>query len=550
MNINIDISNTLIGSYSLNAIYSKVQIIFSGIPEEWQGNRIYATFVQDNLDPTVEVIDNAVSVPLEILKTGTDFYVSVYSIAYGSSQVSEPSLPILITVDTTKSSDINVEELIKTIMQHNATIRSLSEVALTGSYESLKDIPEFAKIAMSGSYNDIIDKIILPGSSEKGWQSADAKEAISESSVAIGPGSIAGCRGYYIKSVDLTNKRIYLSLKQTQPIISETDYTDTSFETPDYEIGNEFVTVNHSHYYSLGVTIKSVNYNVIEYDDPDGVGIGYKTMRTMAAEDRDPHDFSFFVPSQPDIGEKILKPGGFAAGYNVYVPSKFGFGGGWGSVVFGNYGVALGRLCMSSGSAFSAGHLSWALENEAVAIGAGLVALKSSQTVLGRYNRLDKTLAYMLGNGTSDTKRSNCHEIKPNGMAWYANKIKIGGNSINDKNALDVATEKYVNEQSEIAGGVGKWSLTSRIDGVSAGFKISFLYPVDFTSWHVYLDGKDISGALLPDKVFVTAPLIFNDLSKITITLDNNGTELLSMRMNNVVKNDHIQIGNLLVKED
>ena len=258
ININIDISNTLIGSYSLNAIYSKVQIIFSGIPEEWQGNRIYATFVQDNLDPTVEVIDNVVSVPSEILKTGTDFYVSVYAIAYGSSQVSEPSSPILITVDTTKSSDINVEELIKTIMQHNATIRSLSEVALTGSYNSLKDTPSFANLA----------------------------------------------------------------------------------------------------------------------------------------------------------------------------------------------------------------------------------------------------------------------------------------------------TEKYVNEKFKISGGVGKWSLTSRIDGVSAGFKILFLYPVDFTAWHVYLEGKDISGALPPNKMFTTAPLIFNDLSKITITLDNNGTELLSMRMNNVIKNDNIQIGNLLVKED
>lgn len=547
MNINIDISNTLIGSYSLNAVYSKVQIIFSGIPEEWQGNRIYATFVQDNLDPTVEVIDNAVSVPLEILKTGTDFYVSVYSIAYGSSQVSEPSSPILITVDTTKSSDINVEELIKTIMQHNATIRSLSEVALTGSYNNLKDIPNFAKVAMSGSYLDLIDKLILSGSSKNSIQSFNAKEAIGEGSIALGPGAVAGCRGYYIKSVDINAKKIYLTDTQTQPVISEDDNTDESFESPKYEIGQEFVTVNSNHYFSKDAIIKSVYHNVIEYE---GAGIGYKSFVAMAKSERDPHDFSFFVPKQPTIGCAVIKPGGFAAGYEVLVPSKYGFGAGYRSIVFGNYGVALGRMCMSGGSAFSAGQECYAIANESLAIGLRLWALLSGQSVFGKYNKLSTTLAHMIGNGSSDSKRSNCHELKFDGTGWYAKKLRVGGSGVDDENALDVATEKYVNEKSEIAGGVGKWSLTSRIDGVSAGFKISFLYPVDFTSWHVYLEGKDISGALPPNKTFITAPLIFNDLSKITITLDNNGTELLSMRMNNIVKNNNIQIGNLLVKED
>ncbi|MBQ6894080.1 MAG: hypothetical protein IJN40_01135 [Clostridia bacterium] len=162
MNINIDISNTLIGSYSLNAVYSKVQIKFSGIPEEWQGNRIYATFVQDNLDPTVEVIDNTVSVPSEILKTGTDFYVSVYSIAYGSSQVSEPSSPILITVDTTKSSEIDLIELIKSIVNLRSKLEAiiLNKVdKVDGMGLSSNDFTDADKLTLTDTRSDM-DKMI------------------------------------------------------------------------------------------------------------------------------------------------------------------------------------------------------------------------------------------------------------------------------------------------------------------------------------------------------------------------------------------------------
>lgn len=124
--ININISDTSIGSYALDGIYNELQIIFSGMPESWEGNRIYATFVQDNLNPTVEVIDNIVLVPTEILKTATDFYVSVYAIAYGSSQVSEPSVPILIKVNTIESNELDIQKLAEVIVKLNSQIAALA----------------------------------------------------------------------------------------------------------------------------------------------------------------------------------------------------------------------------------------------------------------------------------------------------------------------------------------------------------------------------------------------------------------------------------------
>ena len=97
---------------------------------------------------------------------------------------------------------------------------------------------------------------------------------------------------------------------------------------------------------------------------------------------------------------------------------------------------------------------------------------------------------------------------------------------------------------------IGTYAMKELIKGITTELSVSLHCPVDFTSWHVYLEGKDISGALSPDKAFITAPLIFEDLSKIKVTLKTDGTEILSMRMNNVYKNDHIQFGNLLIEEN
>lgn len=530
--LNIDISNTSIAAYSLDGACSEVTLSFSGIRESWQAKLVYATFVQDDLNPTVQVVDGSVEVPSEILENNTDFYVGLYAMTEGETQIEEPTVPVLVMIRATESSEINVEQLIKTIMLMKATINSLSDVAI------------------SGSYDDLLDKLIFTGSGNGSCQSANAGEAIADNSIALGPGTVSGVRGYYIKSVDLTAKKIYLTKTQTQPVMSTADNTDVTFETPAYEIGQEFVTVNSMHYWPINVTIKSVNHNVIEYDDPDGNGIGYTSFAVMAEAARDPHDFSFFVPMQPTIGGTSLKPGGVGIGYEVYVLSKYGFGGGYKCIVFGNYGTALGRGNRAGGSALAGGQDCWALANQSIALGLRLRAIADSQSVLGRHNRPDKTLAHMIGNGKSDVNRSNCHEVTWDGKAWYADKIYMGGASIHDPDAKVAATEEYVNIKSETAGGAGRWSLTPYIDGVSAGLKISLLYPIDYTVWRVWLEDKDISGELQPNNSFITAPLIFEDATKVKITLESDGVELLALSLNNVYKNDNIQIGNLLIKEE
>lgn len=155
--LNIDISNTSVASYALDGAYNEVTLAFSGIPESWETKLVYATFIQDDLNPTVQIVDGSVAVPSEILASNTDFYVGLYAMTEGATQVEEPTTPVLVVVSATESSEIDVEQLIKTIMKLGATINSLSDVAISGSYEDLADTPALSAVATSGSYADLTD---------------------------------------------------------------------------------------------------------------------------------------------------------------------------------------------------------------------------------------------------------------------------------------------------------------------------------------------------------------------------------------------------------
>ena len=61
--------------------------------------------------------------------------------------------------------------------------------------------------------------------------------------------------------------------------------------------------------------------------------------------------------------------------------------------------------------------------------GQGNKAYKSNQFVRGRYNQPDQNENYLdiVGNGTSDTKRSNAYTLSKEGVGWFAKGLKIGG---------------------------------------------------------------------------------------------------------------------------
>ena len=90
------------------------------------------------------------------------------------------------------------------------------------------------------------------------------------------------------------------------------------------------------------------------------------------------------------------------------------------------------------------------------------------------YNR-DRHLAHIVGNGTSDTARSNAHTLDWDGNAWYSGDVYIGSTSGKDKDegSKKLATEEFVSskiaeaelggEEVDLSGYALKSELPSRV---------------------------------------------------------------------------------------
>lgn len=110
-------------------------------------------------------------------------------------------------------------------------------------------------------------------------------------------------------------------------------------------------------------------------------------------------------------------------------------------IASGDYSHVEGQQTIASGS-------------QSHAEGLGTVASGESQHVHGSYNLSDTTSAHIVGNGTSDTSRSNAHTLGWDGNAWYAGDVYVGSTSgtNKDEGSKKLATESYVNEKIETIG--------------------------------------------------------------------------------------------------
>lgn len=76
--------------------------------------------------------------------------------------------------------------------------------------------------------------------------------------------------------------------------------------------------------------------------------------------------------------------------------------------------IAIGSFCKTYGE-------------DSVAIGYQLTAYHPRQMLCGQFNdatSIKSTTAYVFGNGTSDSKRSNAHTLDWSGNAWYAGSVE------------------------------------------------------------------------------------------------------------------------------
>lgn len=81
--------------------------------------------------------------------------------------------------------------------------------------------------------------------------------------------------------------------------------------------------------------------------------------------------------------------------------------------------------------------------------GSNTIASGEGQHVEGKYNVDDPNFIHIVGNGSSNSKRSNAHTLNLNGEAWFAGDVYVGSTSGTNKDdgSKKLATEEFVNTE-------------------------------------------------------------------------------------------------------
>lgn len=112
------------------------------------------------------------------------------------------------------------------------------------------------------------------------------------------------------------------------------------------------------------------------------------------------------------------------------------------TIASGNASHAEGYKTIASGNdAHAEGNSTQATGYNTHAEGSSTIAASDYQHVQGRFNISDKAgkYAHIVGNGSSETQRSNAHTIDWNGLGWFAGGLKVGGTGQDDETAEEVA---------------------------------------------------------------------------------------------------------------
>ena len=146
-----------------------------------------------------------------------------------------------------------------------------------------------------------------------------------------------------------------------------------------------------------------------------------------------------------------------AEGYKTTSSGAVSHAEGHDATASGNRSHAEGYKTTSSGSSSHAeGSETTASGYYSHAEGYNTTAASDSQHVQGKYNIEDSSNTYadIVGNGTSDTARSNAATVDWSGNAWYAGDVYVGSTSGTNKDSgsKKLATEEYVNS-AVISGG-------------------------------------------------------------------------------------------------
>ena len=178
-----------------------------------------------------------------------------------------------------------------------------------------------------------------------------------------------------------------------------------------------------------------------------------------------------------------------AEGYRVVTSGGSSHAEGYGTKVSGDYSHAEGCSTTASGDySHAEGYKTTASGYYSHTEGNYTNASSENQHVQGKYNIEDSsgTYAHIVGNGDSDTARSNAHTLDWSGNAWYAGKVSIGTTSnvptptdVNDLVTKQYVDNKFSTKTASVTLAADSWTGTESpyaqevtIDGVTANSKV------------------------------------------------------------------------------
>ena len=345
-------------------------------------------------------------------------------------------------------------------------------------------------------------KVVVENSNLKNLSDGEApnslqtptSQAISENSIALGKNSIAGSKCFNITAFDNTNKSYTLdsveglevgdvySLKLDNNydnkgtitaingnVVTVSDYQGdettatvryfrvplkptcgtTDFGLNAVALGENCISAGDNSFTAGYGNLASGRYSFATGFCTEATFAGYAEGRFSKALATDTHAEGQRTKVTGIAGHsegrqtEVSADFGHSEGSNTKVKARSGHSEGEQTEVGGIAGHAEGSNTKANAwAAHSEGEQTEANRADSHAQGKGTIANSLIQDVMGRYNIPDSNnkYAHIVGNGASNTARSNCHTLDWDGNGWYAGDVENGsGDKLSEKaNAVDL----------------------------------------------------------------------------------------------------------------
>lgn len=213
-----------------------------------------------------------------------------------------------------------------------------------------------------------------------------------------------------------------------------------------------------------------------------------------------------------------------AEGFKAEASGDYSHAANNGSVASGVNSTAINGGNASGGGSLAVFPESQAKHTYAAAMGQGVITGKNNQTVIGYYNAVDSNAIFVVGNGSSDTARSNCFSINPDGgyggtgIAYASRFNGCYQNNVTD-NYFETPVPLYIDANAlgrnnyHICMGYGGSFIRFRNDGSAF-----YIMNGDGNSWTNYITFYTGGGVVVPNTLKVPTQLYIPYATKASTT--------------------------------